>query len=157
MCRSAGVPMCWSADVPKCRASPEVPDAECGTHRASAVCMGAKTFEELFAWQCCSALRDKVVAVCATAPLQSDLDFRNQLRKAACAAPRLVAEGFGRFGNKEFRRYLSMARAELMEVQSDLIDLENRHLVTQECVAELKALATSALKITTRLRSSLRD
>ncbi len=119
--------------------------------------MGAKTFEELFAWQCCSALRDKVVAVCATAPLQSDLDFRNQLRKAACAAPRLVAEGFGRFGNKEFRRYLSMARAELMEVQSDLIDLENRHLVTQECVAELKALATSALKITTRLRSSLRD
>jgi four helix bundle protein len=119
--------------------------------------MGAKTFEELFAWQCCSALRDKVVAVCATAPLQKDLDFRNQLRKAACATPRLIAEGFGRFGNKEFRRYLSMARAELMEVQSDLIDLEGRHLVTTECVAELKALAASALKITTRLRSSLRD
>ena len=119
--------------------------------------MGAKTFQELFAWQCCSELRDKVVAVCATPPLQKDLDFRNQLRKAACAAPRLIAEGFGRFGRKEFRRYLSMARAELMEVQSDLIDLEGRHLVTEECITELKGLADRALKITTRLRSSLKD
>lgn len=104
---------------------------KCGMQRASDVCMGAKTFEELFAWQCCSALRDKVVAVCATAPLQKDLDFRNQLRRAACA--------------------------ELMEVQSDLIDLEGRHLVTEECVTELKTLADRALRITTRLRSSLKD
>ncbi len=118
--------------------------------------MGAKTFEELFAWQCCAVLRDKVVAVCATEPLQRDRDFRDQLRRAACAAPRLIAEGFGRFGNKEFRRYLSMARSELMEVQNDLIDLERRHWVTQDCVAELKTLAESALKITTLLRSSLK-
>ena len=118
--------------------------------------MGAKTFEELFAWQCCSALRDKVVAVCATEAFKRDLDFRDQLRRSACAAPRLIAEGFGRFGHKEFRRYLSMARAELMEVQSDLIDLERRHWVTPECITELKALADSALRITSLLRSSLR-
>jgi four helix bundle protein len=59
-------------------------------------------------------------------------------------------------GNKEFRRYLSMARAELMEVQNDVIDLERQHLVTQECVTELKALADHALRITTLLRSSLK-
>ena len=90
-------------------------------------------------------------------PLQRDRDLCDQLRRAARAAPRLVAEGFGRFGNKEFRRYLSMARAELMEVQNDLIDLERQHLTTQESVTELKALADCALKITTRLRSSLND
>ena len=119
--------------------------------------MGAKTFQELLAWQCCAALRDKVVAVCATPPLQRDLDFRNQLRRAACAAPRLIAEGFGRFGHTEFRRYLSMARAELMEVQNDLLDLETRRLVTPDCTEELKSLADSALRITTRLRSSLKS
>jgi four helix bundle protein len=119
--------------------------------------MGVKTFEELFAWQCCAELRDKVVAVCATSSLQRDRDLCDHLRRAARAAPRLVAEGFGRFGNKEFRRYLSMARSELMEVQNDVIDIERQRLVSQECVAELKTLADCALRITTRLRSSLRD
>jgi four helix bundle protein len=121
------------------------------------VAVGAKTFEELFAWQCCSELRNKVVAVCATPALQKDLEFRDQLRNAACGAPRLIAEGFGRFGHKEFRRYLSMARAELMEVQNDLNDLEARHLVTGECITDLKRLVDRALKITTLLRSSLND
>jgi four helix bundle protein len=119
--------------------------------------MGVKTFEELFAWQCCRELRDRMVATCSTPALQKDLDLRNQLRKSSSAAPRLIAEGFGRFGNREFRRYLSKARAERMEVQNDIGDLAARHLVTNECITELQALAERALRVTTRLRSSLKD
>ena len=121
MCRSAG---CRSAGVPKCRCRVPMPNAEVLT-ACSAVLAWAPRHSR-------NSLPGSVVRRCATRWwqfVQRDLsrrisDFRNQLRKAACAAPRLVAEGFGRFGNKEFRRYLSMARAELMEVQSDLIDLE---------------------------------
>ena len=119
--------------------------------------MGVKTFEELFAWQCCCELRDKIIAISATPALQSDRDLCYQLRKSSSAAPRLIAEGFGRFGNREFRRYLTMARAELMEVKNDIGDLQVRGVVSDECISDLKALAERAIGVTTRLRSSIED
>ena len=126
-----------------------------GMRRASHRGMGAKTFEELRAWQLAAKLSDEVVAVCATPALQGDVDFRNQLREAAEAAPRLIAGGFGRWGHREFARYLRMARAELMEVRSDLLALQRRHTIPAELAAELLALTEQTTKTVSRLRSSL--
>ena len=66
--------------------------------------------------------------------LQGDLNFRDQLRDAAEAAPRLIAEGFGRWSRREFARYLVMARAELMEVRSDLLALQRRRTLPGDVV-----------------------
>jgi hypothetical protein len=66
-------------------------------------------------------------------------------------------EGFGRFGHKEFRRYLAMARAELLEVQNHLVDLKHRGWVAPAEVARLCDLADHAARVTARLRSSLND
>ena len=63
------------------------------------------SFEELRAWQLAAELRDHLVAIIATPPFRQDFKFSDQLREAACAAPSLIAGGFGRFGHKEFRRY----------------------------------------------------
>jgi carbamoyl-phosphate synthase large subunit len=117
--------------------------------------MGAKTFDELYAWQLCADLRDSIVEICGTRALDSDLKFRDQLREAACSAPALIAEGFGRFGHREFRRYLTMARGELLEVQNDLTDLRKRRLVACEEVDRLFNLATHAARVVARLRSSV--
>ena len=117
--------------------------------------MGAKTFEELRAWQLAAALSDRIVAVCATPVLQGDLTFRDQLRDAAEAAPRLIAEGFGRWSRREFARYLVMARAELMEVRSDLLALQRRRTLPGDVAGELLELADHALRTVNRLRSSL--
>jgi len=117
--------------------------------------MGAKTFEELRAWRLTAELSDRIVEVCAMSALQGDLTFRNQLRDAAEAAPRLIAEGFGRWSRREFSRYLVMARSELMEVRSDLLALQRRRTVPGELAAELLELTDHALRTTNRLRSSL--
>jgi four helix bundle protein len=117
--------------------------------------MGAKTFEELRAWQLAAELSDRVVAVCATPALQGDLAFRDQLRNAAEAAPRLIAEGFGRWSHREFARYLVMTRAELMEVRSDLLALQRRRLLPADLVTELLGLTEHATRTVNRLRSSL--
>jgi carbamoyl-phosphate synthase large subunit len=117
--------------------------------------MGAKTFQELYAWQLSAKLRDEIVAICATGALNSDVKFRDQIRDAACSAPSLIAEGFGRFGRREFRRYFTMARAELLEVQNDLTDLGQRRLVRAEDVSRLARLAEHAARVVARLRSSL--
>ncbi len=117
--------------------------------------MGAKTFEELRAWRLAAELSDRIVAVCAMSALQRDLTFRNQLRDAAEAAPRLIAEGFGRWTRREFARYLVMARSELMEVRSDLLALQRRRTLPGELAAELLELTDHALRTINRLRSSL--
>jgi carbamoyl-phosphate synthase large subunit len=113
------------------------------------------TFSELRAWQLAAELRDRIVAIVATPVFRQDLKFRDQLADAACSAPSLIAEGFGRFGHKEFRRYLTMARAELLEVQDRLTDLRNRGWLPGAEVDALRDLADHATRVTARLRSSL--
>jgi four helix bundle protein len=117
---------------------------------------GAKTFQELVAWQLTARLRDEVVALCATPPLRVDLSLRDQLRESACSAPALIAEGFGRFSHRDFGRYLTMARAELLELQNHLDDLRARRIVAGGTVEELLRKSDLALRTVTRLRSSLR-
>jgi four helix bundle protein len=117
--------------------------------------MGAKTFEELRAWQLAATLSDRVIAICATGALRADLDFRDQFREAAESAPRLIAEGFGRWGHREFSRYLVMARAEVMEVKSDLLALQRRRTVDASVLSELLQLSDDTIKTINRLRSSL--
>jgi four helix bundle protein len=117
--------------------------------------MGAKTFEELRAWQLAAALSDRIVELCAMPSLQGDLTFRDQLRDAAEATPRLIAEGFGRWGHREFARYLVMTRAELMEVRSDLLALQRRRVLPAELTTDLLELTEHTTRTVNRLRSSL--
>jgi len=117
--------------------------------------MGAKRSDDLRAWQLAAELSDKVVALCATKPLQADVKFRCQLQDAAEAAPRLIAEGFGRWSHRDFARYLVMARSEVMEVTSDLMALRRRKTIEVTVADDLIALAERTTKTISRLRSSL--
>jgi four helix bundle protein len=117
--------------------------------------MGAKTFEELRAWQLAADLSDRVVAICATRPLLDDVGFGDQLRRAADGVPRLIAEGFGRWSHREFARYLVMARAELMEVRSDLLALKRRRTLPGDVADDLLDRVDHTVRTINRLRSSL--
>jgi four helix bundle protein len=117
--------------------------------------MGARHFTELEAWQLAAQLSDRVVALSATPALKADLEFRDQMRNAAESAPRLIAEGFGRWSHRDFARYLVMARSELMELQSDLLALGRRRTITQELATELYELSEHTLKKVNALRASL--
>jgi four helix bundle protein len=117
--------------------------------------MGVKQFEDLHAWQLSAEVRDKVVALCANDAFKQDVEFRNQLRDAACGAPRLIAEGFGRFTHREFKRYLRMARAEMLETKNHLGDLRARRYVADRIVDDLMDRADHAQRTIARLRSSL--
>ena len=117
--------------------------------------MGARRFDDLRAWQLAAELSDKVVALCATKALQTDVKFRYQLQDAAEAAPRLIAEGFGRWSPRDFARYLVMARSEVMEVISDLMALRRRKTIDVSVADDLIALAERTTRTINSLRSSL--
>jgi four helix bundle protein len=151
-CRSAAVLQCCSAAVLQCHSA-----TVRGTAYALPFGMGAKSFEELYAWQLAVQLRERVIAVCENPRVARDFKFCDAFREAARSAPNLIAEGFGRYGPREFRRYLTMARAELLEVQNDVLDLKSRRWVSDEEVEELRDLADHAARVTSKLRSSIRE
>jgi hypothetical protein len=82
--------------------------------------MGAKTFQELAAWQLAAELRDQVIAAIEKPPLCHHRKLCDQLERAVEHAPGDIAEGFGRYYPREFARYLGIARSELMEAQNHL-------------------------------------
>ena len=124
---------------------------------AIAGAVGVRTFEELRAWQLCAELRDGVLALCEHPSLGREFTFCDQLRASSRSAPRLIAEGFGRYGHREFRRYLSMARAELLEVQNDLLELRTRPGNLRDEIERLRQLADHAARVTALLRSSISE
>jgi four helix bundle protein len=59
-------------------------------------------FEDLKCWQLARQLVGLVYQVCEEGKLAKDFDTRSQIKRAALSSMNNIAEGFGRFSNKEF-------------------------------------------------------
>jgi four helix bundle protein len=129
--------------------------SEGGTAHADHSEVGARTFEELYAWQLSVRLREGVIAICERRAVAKDFKFCDEICASARSAPDLIAEGFGRFGHRQFRHYLSMAHGEQQEVRNQLPTLKCRKWVPVEEVEELIRLSEYAGRVTVKLRSSI--
>ena len=56
-----------------------------------------------------------------------------------------VAEGFGRFGNKDFARFARIAKGSELEVLNHLIDAHDQGLITEEEFAQYEACVQQAV------------
>lgn len=81
---------------------------------------GVKRFEDLIAYQRSAELRDLVYDLTASPAGMRDERFRSQIRDASASAPRNLAEGFGRYTPRDFRRFVTIARGSLSETQNHL-------------------------------------
>ena len=106
----------------------------------------ARDVEELIAFQLATELKRGVYALIETTPLRRDPELTDQLRRASRSAPRLIAEGFGRYLPGDFSRYLRQANGELKEVVECLSDGIDRKLLTPEQVVPLRRLSRRASK-----------
>jgi four helix bundle protein len=78
--------------------------------------------EELVVWQLGNELRTKIHAITAVGKAAEDFRFCNQLRDAASSVTRNIAEGYGRYGHREFARFLGITRGSLFEIEDHLRD-----------------------------------
>jgi four helix bundle protein len=84
-------------------------------------------FEDIEAWQGARALVKALYEVTGQGAFARDLALRDQLRRAAVSVMSNIAEGFERDGDREFRQFLTIAKASAGEVRSLLyvaLDLE---------------------------------
>lgn len=77
-------------------------------------------FEDIEAWQDARALVKAIYEATAEGRFARDFGLRDQIRRAAISAMSNNAEGFERGSNKDFIRFLYMAKSSAGEVRSQL-------------------------------------
>jgi len=82
----------------------------------------AKTHKDLLIWQKSMDLSVLVYKITNTFPKEELYGITSQMRRASVSIPSNIAEGYGRFSDKEFVRFLfiSLGSASELETQIDL-------------------------------------
>ena len=116
-----------------------------------------KKFEEIIAWQEARRLAAKVYSLTRTGPLAKDFGMRDQIQRAAVSVGSNIAEGFERSGNKEFVRFLWIAKGSSGEVASQLYTVLDAGFITQTEFDEVMEIARKCSFLIFKLIQSMRS
>ena len=94
--------------------------------------MKVERFEDLAVWQEARKMTQIVYCLTSSGAFSRDWGFRDQIRRASVSVMSNIAEGFERDGDKEFRRFLLIAKGSVGEVRAQLyVALDNRFIDTK--------------------------
>ncbi len=110
--------------------------------------MKVQRFEDLKCWQAARELVKMIYSVSRSGELAKDFGTKDQLRKAALASMNNIAEGFGRFGRKDFIRFLDYSQSSVMEVQSMLYVLSDLEYLTEDKINEIRRKSEETKNLT---------
>jgi four helix bundle protein len=82
--------------------------------------MKIQRFEDLEAWQIARELTNHIYTITKKESICRDFGFIDQIRRAAISIMNNIAEGFERGTNKDFAKYIFIARGSAGEVRSML-------------------------------------
>ena len=111
-----------------------------------------KKFEDIIAWQ---KGKDLVLAIYECFKECSDYSFKNQIERAAVSVMNNIAEGFERKTNKDFVRFLYMAKGSCGEVRSMLYLAIELKYISQNNFEKNYNMAIEISKILSGLIKSL--
>lgn len=95
-----------------------------------------KTYEECNAWQRGRELVNLIYQLTAGAIFCKDYGLKDQIQRAAVSVCSNIAEGFERRGNKEFVKFLWIAKGSAAEVSSQLYHARDQRYITDEQFAQ---------------------
>ena len=96
-------------------------------------------FEELDSWKRARELARAIYQQTSVGEFSRDYGLRDQIRRATVSIMSNIAEGFERENNKEFIRYLLVAKGSAGEVRSQLYLASDLQYGDRETVAPLLA------------------
>ena len=117
-----------------------------------------RSFEELWIWQQSRLLVKNVYQDFGVGtPGNRDFGFRDQIQKAAVSITNNTAEGFERTSDKDFARFLNIAKASCGEVRSMYYTAEDLEfvsaLVAEERRGNCRKIAAGIVSLHSHLKS----
>jgi len=101
-------------------------------------------FEDIIAWQ---KSQDLAVEIYAKFANVKDFSFKDQICRASVSISNNIAEGYDRQSDKEFARFLYIAKGSASEVKSMLYMAARLGYMTNEDAIELRQLSEEISKI----------
>lgn len=86
-------------------------------------------FEDLDCWKKSRELVNLIFDICENQMKNKDFSTQDQIKRAALSTMNNIAEGFGRYSNKEFIRFLKYSASSSMEIRSMLYILSDRKYI----------------------------
>ena len=113
------------------------------------------SYRDLAVWQLAMDIVIGVYRVTRPFPAEERFGLVAQLRRAAVAIPSNIAEGHSRLGVGEFRRFVSIARGSVAEVETQLAVAVALSLVVTDEIASLASQLDRLSKMLFSLYRSL--
>lgn len=88
-------------------------------------------FEDLDCWKKSRELVNLIFDICENQIKNKDFSTQDQIKRAALSTMNNIAEGFGRYSNKEFIRFLEYSASSSMEIRSMLYILSDRKYIDE--------------------------
>ena len=108
--------------------------------------MTFRRFEDMLAWQTARRLAAAVYKVSQNDKFRRDFGLRDQIRRAAVSVMANIAEGLSHKSDREFARFLVMAKSSLNEVQSHLYVALDQSYLDEQDFGDLYVLAETGSK-----------
>ena len=114
-------------------------------------------FEDISAWQQGRDLVNEVYRFTRLASFSKDFGLRDQIQRSAVSICSNIAEGFERRGNKEFIKFLWIAKGSAAEVASQLYHALDLGYITQKQFEESYGAAKKIGATISRLITSIQN
>ena len=103
--------------------------------------MGYESFRELIVWQEAKSLAIEIYKITNQGMLKTDYGLRDQIQKSAVSIASNIAEGYERNSDKDFLRFLYIAKGSLSELLTQLeiasgvgyLDNDSLVILTDKC------------------------
>ena len=106
-----------------------------------------RSYRDLIAWQKSMDLVEEIYRMTKLLPKEEIFGLINQLRRAAISIPSNIAEGNTRSSQKEYVRFLSIARASEAEIETQLEICVRIGYLNEEQISEPLALCIEVGKM----------
>lgn len=101
--------------------------------------MQTSDYKQLKVWQKAMDLTTEIYRLVKYLPKEETYALSDQLRRAAVSVPSNIAEGHGRNSDKEFIKFLSIARGSLLEIETQLLICNRLSFLYAETIASAQS------------------
>jgi len=101
--------------------------------------MGYRGHKDLIIWQKSMDLVEEIYQISSFFPKEEMYGLSSQIRRAIVSVPSNIAEGAGREGKKEFKKFLYIALGSISEVETQILIAKRLNYI-DECDTILKKI-----------------